>query len=179
MRKQGVPSLVDLCVQVAIDNVRYLGDVGETDFHLLERILPHCTLDQLVHLENCTEINNVLPIAHANGHKLLKADFAEITRVEFRSWGCKISWKQSQHVQVCTKIPPSSRKRTFYGGVNASNICNTKSGLMKKAKLEVLNSREVKNLAASKVVQRNHSVTPMKKPVVSSRFAASSSSKTR
>lgn len=50
-----VPSLVDLCVQIAIDNVRYLGDVGETDFHLLERILPHCTLDQLVHIEHCTE----------------------------------------------------------------------------------------------------------------------------
>ncbi|XP_022773773.1 uncharacterized protein LOC111316023 [Durio zibethinus] len=49
MRKP--PSLVDLCVRMAIDNVRYLGDDGETDSHLLERILPHCTMDQLLHVE--------------------------------------------------------------------------------------------------------------------------------
>lgn len=53
-----VPSLVDLCVQTAIDNVRYLGDVGETDSHLLERILPHCTLEQLIHVENSTQVRN-------------------------------------------------------------------------------------------------------------------------
>ncbi|XP_075498014.1 elongin-A-like isoform X2 [Primulina tabacum] len=56
-----VPSLVDLCIQVAIDNVRYLGDVGETDFHLLERILPHCTLDQLMHIENNTKGRDLSP----------------------------------------------------------------------------------------------------------------------
>ena len=53
---QGIPSLVDLCVQIAVLNVRYLGNVGETEFHLLERILPHCTMDQLIHVENCTEV---------------------------------------------------------------------------------------------------------------------------
>ncbi|MBA0683221.1 hypothetical protein Goari_024893 [Gossypium aridum] len=49
------PSLVDLCVRTVIDNVRYLGDVGETDSHLLERILPHCTVDQLLHVETSTK----------------------------------------------------------------------------------------------------------------------------
>lgn len=53
-----IPSLVDLCVQTAIDNVRYLGDVGETDSHLLERILPHCSLEQLIHVENSTQVRN-------------------------------------------------------------------------------------------------------------------------
>lgn len=56
MKMLKVPSLVDLCVQLAIDNVRYLGDVGETDYHLLDRILSHCTLDQLMHIENSTEV---------------------------------------------------------------------------------------------------------------------------
>lgn len=56
MRK--APSLVDLCVHLAIDNVRYLGDVGETDSHLLNRILCHCTLDQLTHIENSTVVRN-------------------------------------------------------------------------------------------------------------------------
>lgn len=51
-----VPSLVDLCVQTAIDNVRYLGDVGGVGEQLLERILPHCDVDQLKHIEDCSEV---------------------------------------------------------------------------------------------------------------------------
>lgn len=46
-----IPTLLELCVQTAIDNVRYLGDVGETDIDLLGEILPHCTADQLMHIE--------------------------------------------------------------------------------------------------------------------------------
>jgi len=51
-----IPTLVDLCVQTVIDNVRYLGDVGHVDQHLLERILPHCTVDQLMHVEKSTKV---------------------------------------------------------------------------------------------------------------------------
>lgn len=58
--KRKVPSLVDLCVRTAIDNVRYLGDVGETDIDLLEHILPHCTVDQLMHIEKSTEVSDLL-----------------------------------------------------------------------------------------------------------------------
>ena len=52
--------MVDLCVRTAIDNLRYLGDVGETDLYLLDRILPHCTVDQLMRVEKCTEVRNSL-----------------------------------------------------------------------------------------------------------------------
>lgn len=52
------PSLVDLCVNTAIDNLRYLGDVGETDLYLLDRILPHCTLDQLMHVEKSSQVGS-------------------------------------------------------------------------------------------------------------------------
>ncbi|XP_022741843.1 uncharacterized protein LOC111293337 [Durio zibethinus] len=62
MRKP--PSLVDLCVRTAIDNVRYLGDVGETDSHLLERILPHCTVDQLLHVEKSTKGRDLTPVTN-------------------------------------------------------------------------------------------------------------------
>ncbi|XP_034702734.1 uncharacterized protein LOC117927349 isoform X2 [Vitis riparia] len=55
--------------------------------------------------------------------------------------------KQSRQVKICTKVPPSSNKRCFYGGPGTSNL---KSNLMKKAKVECLNSPEVKNLAAMK-----------------------------
>lgn len=51
-----VPSLLELCVQTAIDNVRYLGDVGGIDTQLLERILPHCSADQLKHIEDSSEV---------------------------------------------------------------------------------------------------------------------------
>jgi len=51
-----IPTLVDLCVQKVIDNVRYLGNVGCVDQHLLERILPHCTVDQLMHVEKSTKV---------------------------------------------------------------------------------------------------------------------------
>jgi elongin-A len=57
-----VPSLVDLCVRIAIDNVRYLGDVGETDLHLLERILRHCSEDQLMHVEKNSVGRDLSPI---------------------------------------------------------------------------------------------------------------------
>lgn len=55
MVSRNVPCLVDLCIQTAIDNVRYIGDVGETDTHLLKHILPHCTVEQLAHIEKCSE----------------------------------------------------------------------------------------------------------------------------
>ena len=55
-REMRTPSLVDLCVQKVIDNVRYLGNVGSLDQHLLEQILPHCTADQLMHVEKSTKV---------------------------------------------------------------------------------------------------------------------------
>lgn len=212
MRK--APSLVDLCVQLAIDNVRYLGDVGETDFHLLDRILSHCTLDQLTHIENKTEGRDLSPVTDKLWKKFYKLQFgvdSTNTVVErMRQRKVTFKWrqlyeakvkereeatqksldrikqryqeedarKQSRQVQLCSKVPPPSKKRSFYGGVAASNIYNTKSGLLKKAKLEFINSREVKNIAAmkNKVVHRNHSVSSTRKPIVNSGFAASSSS---
>ncbi|XP_076905015.1 uncharacterized protein LOC143560636 [Bidens hawaiensis] len=59
-----IPTLVDLCVQKAIDNVRYLGDVGETDAYLLERFLPHCTEEQLKHIEDSTEDRDLSPVTN-------------------------------------------------------------------------------------------------------------------
>ncbi|XWS16594.1 hypothetical protein CRYUN_Cryun34aG0102500 [Craigia yunnanensis] len=56
------PSLIDIYVRSVIDNVRYLGDVGEIDTHLLERILPHCTMEQLMHVEMSTKEKGLSPI---------------------------------------------------------------------------------------------------------------------
>lgn len=67
MLERKVPSLVDMCIQLAIDNIRYLGDVGETDLHLLERILPHCKVDQLKHIEDSTKVRVPKYIRMLNG----------------------------------------------------------------------------------------------------------------
>lgn len=55
------PSLLDLCVRTAIDNVRYIGYVGGVDFQLLEQILQHCTLEQLKHIEDATHVRRFSP----------------------------------------------------------------------------------------------------------------------
>lgn len=69
------PSLVDLCVQTAIDNLRYLGNVGPVDHHLLERILPHCTLDQLTHIENASEGMDLSPVTDKLWKKFFEKQF--------------------------------------------------------------------------------------------------------
>ncbi|PSS05734.1 putative protein isoform 1 [Actinidia chinensis var. chinensis] len=62
MTRMKAPSLVDLCVQMAVKNVRYPGDLGETDLHLLDRILPHYTVDQLKHIGDSTEGSDLSPV---------------------------------------------------------------------------------------------------------------------
>ncbi|KAL7000615.1 hypothetical protein U1Q18_001767 [Sarracenia purpurea var. burkii] len=184
--KQKVPSLVDLCVQTAIDNVRYLGDVGETDQHLLEHILPHCTVEQLMHVEDSTEGRDLNPVTDKLWKKFYESQFgvnsANLVIERMKQRKVSFKWrklyeaklkdleeaqqksfdrirelykkedarKQSRQVQLCTKVPPSRNKRSFYEGGPGSNISNTKSSIMKKSKLQFLNCREVKNLAAMK-----------------------------
>ncbi|XP_010525255.1 PREDICTED: elongin-A-like isoform X2 [Tarenaya hassleriana] len=58
------PSLVELCITTAIDNVRFIGYVGGIDFQLLDQILPHCTVEQLMHVEDCTEDTDLSPITN-------------------------------------------------------------------------------------------------------------------
>nr|XP_016506946.1 PREDICTED: uncharacterized protein LOC107824664 isoform X1 [Nicotiana tabacum]XP_016506948.1 PREDICTED: uncharacterized protein LOC107824664 isoform X1 [Nicotiana tabacum]XP_016506949.1 PREDICTED: uncharacterized protein LOC107824664 isoform X1 [Nicotiana tabacum] len=71
------PYLVDLCVQKAIDNVRFLGDVGETEFHLLQRILPHCSLEQLMHVENLSQGRDLSPVTDKLWKRFYKIQFGE------------------------------------------------------------------------------------------------------
>lgn len=215
---RGIPSLVDLCVQTVVLNVRYLGNVGETEFHLLDRILPHCTMDQLTHIENCTEGRDLSPVTNKLWKKFYERQFGAESvelvvermkkrRVEFKwrdlykaksqeveekekkilerlkqRYTDEAAQKQKRQIQLCTKVPPSSCKRSFFGAAGPDNsTSNTKSNIMKKAKLEFLNSREVKNLAAmkNKAVQRSYSVSSARKPSGFSSVASSSACKTK
>lgn len=201
--KRKVPSLVDLCVSLAVENVKYLGDVGETDLHLLDRILPHCTLDQLMHIEKSTVGRDLSSVTDKLWKTFYEKQFGErstdVVIQRMRQKKVSFRWlqlyeaklkdiaeaenklaarirqlykkeddrKQSRQVRLCSKVPPSSNKRSFCGGSGPGyNLSNGKSNLMKKAKMDFLKSREVQNIAAMKknALQRNSSSSSMMKP---------------
>ncbi|GAB4824806.1 hypothetical protein Ancab_007676 [Ancistrocladus abbreviatus] len=197
------PSLVDLCVQTVIDNIRYLGNVGETDAHLLERILPHCTVDQLMHVEDETEGRDLSLVTDKLWKKFFEAKFgveatkSVIERMKNRKvrftwrqlYQAKLSLqeevqkesvdritqlykevnarKQSRQIKFTTKVPTETKKRSFHGGFGGGcNFSNTKSNIMKKAKIDYLNCQEFKNRVAMKksVPQKSISASPSIKP---------------
>ncbi|OEL24881.1 hypothetical protein BAE44_0014099, partial [Dichanthelium oligosanthes] len=69
-------SLVDLCVQKAIDNLRYLGNVDGIEMRLLKRILPHCTLGQLTRIESRTEMD-LSPVTDPLWRRFYQREFGE------------------------------------------------------------------------------------------------------
>ncbi|XP_039137641.1 uncharacterized protein LOC120275185 [Dioscorea cayenensis subsp. rotundata] len=181
MGKRKIPTLLDLCIQTAIDNLRYIGDVGELELYLLKDILPHCTIDQLMHIEDSTEGRDLSPVTDRLWKRFYVQQFGEdnanlvIKRMKQRDLVFK--WrqlfeaktkereeaqqklseklkqryaeeqakKQSRQIKICAKVPPSSSKRGFFGGGGSGyDVSNVKSNLMKKAKLEYLNSHEAK-----------------------------------
>lgn len=73
----GPPSLLNLCLQSAIDNVRYIGDVGETDSDLLKVILAHCTPEQLKFIEDSTEGRDLSPVTDGLWLKFYERKFGE------------------------------------------------------------------------------------------------------
>ncbi|XP_021898463.1 transcription elongation factor B polypeptide 3 [Carica papaya] len=197
-----VPSLIDLCIRTAIDNVRYLGDVGETDLHLLEHILPHCTIDQLMHVEKSSKGRDLSPVTDKlwkifyekqfgaksvnlviermkqkkvafRWKQLYEAKLKDVHEAENKAvdrlkqlYKKEDARKQSRQIQLCTKVPPGS-KRSFFGGSGPGfNISNTKSNLMKKAKIDLLKSQEMKNIAAMKknAVQKGYSAASAVRP---------------
>ncbi|KAL3678322.1 hypothetical protein R1sor_021278 [Riccia sorocarpa] len=64
------PALEELCIRSAIDNLDHIRDVGHTDTRLLKVILPHCTPEQLLKIEENTkgrdlsQITNELWLGH-------------------------------------------------------------------------------------------------------------------
>ncbi|CAN6479295.1 unnamed protein product [Victoria cruziana] len=180
-----IPSLVDLCVRTAIDNIKYIGDVGETDINLLKFILPHCTADQLMHIEASSSgrdlsavtdnlwkrhYEQLFGVENANvvikrmkkvqrcykWRDLYKAKLKERDEAQRKSvdrlktlYAQEVLKKQSRQIRICSKIPPSSSKRSYSeASGSCSSFSNVKGNLMKKAKMEYLNSHEAKIHAA-------------------------------
>ncbi|GMP67658.1 hypothetical protein CsSME_00027576 [Camellia sinensis var. sinensis] len=219
MTRRKVPSLVDLCVQAAVDNVRYLGDVGDTDIQLLDRILSHCTVEQLMHVENSTEGRDLSPVTDKLWKRFYELQFGgkSTNLVIERMKQKKVSFKWKKLYEAKAKDLEEAQQKSFdrikelykkedaragiaksdwslgppvveetksagtalHKGPGSSNISNTKSSIMKKAKLQFLNSHETKNLAAMKrnSVQKSHSISPMRKPGVFPGNGSASTSK--
>ncbi|KVI05261.1 RNA polymerase II transcription factor SIII, subunit A [Cynara cardunculus var. scolymus] len=110
-----VPSLVDLCVQKAVDNVRYLGDVGETDLHLLERFLPHCTVEQLTHIEDSTEERDLSPVTDKLWKNFYMLQFgSKSTNVVIeRMKEKKVSFKWRQLYEAKVKDVDEAQQKSF------------------------------------------------------------------
>ncbi|KEH17889.1 RNA polymerase II transcription factor SIII (elongin) subunit A [Medicago truncatula] len=169
MKRKDQTPLVDLCVEKAIDNVKYLGDVSHVDHHMLERILPHCTLEQLMHIEKTNKGMDLSPITdqlwkkffekqfginctnelyEAKVKKMARAENEAVDRLTKR-YKEEDARKQSRQIKTCTKLPPSERR---FCGDNGSgyNLSVKSSNIMKKSKKDFLNSFEVKNITAMK-----------------------------
>ncbi|MBA0557256.1 hypothetical protein Golob_014334 [Gossypium lobatum] len=184
------PSLVDLCVRTVIDNVRYLGDVGETDSHLLERILPHCTVDQLLHVETSTkgrDLSSVTDKLWKNFYELqfgresmkIVIERMKLKKVSFRwrqLYEAKLKDVQEAENKAIDRLKQLYKKEDARSGPGY-NMSNVKSNIMKKAKIDLMKSQEVKNLAAmkKKAVQSHHSGTTITK---SSGFCGKNSAST-
>lgn len=114
------PSLVDLCVQTAIDNIQYIGDVGETDFGLLKLILAHCTSDQLLFIENSTEGRDLSPVTDDLWQNFYARRFGEESAdlVRKRMKQKKISFKWSLLFQAKAKEQEEQQQKSLERSLN-------------------------------------------------------------
>ena len=75
MEKGKLIALDDRWVSIAIDNLDSFGDVGYLDFKFLEQVLPHCSKDQLIHIEKSTKDKDLSPITDKLWKKFFEIEF--------------------------------------------------------------------------------------------------------
>ncbi|KAJ4760338.1 Elongin-A [Rhynchospora pubera] len=92
------PSLVDLCINLAMENVRYIGSVSGLDSNLLERILPHCNITQLTRIENCSKGTDLSPVTDKLWKRFYEMEYGvdNATRVIERMQQKKVQFKWKQ-----------------------------------------------------------------------------------
>jgi elongin-A len=99
-----VVSLLELSVRKAIDNLQYIGDVGETDIQLLKRILPHCTAEQLNHIETSTKGRDLSPVTDELWRKCYGRKFGndavDMVQERMSKRNCKFKWRQLFQAKV-------------------------------------------------------------------------------
>ncbi|KAL5565265.1 hypothetical protein UlMin_028429 [Ulmus minor] len=184
MMKLKAPCLVDLCVKTMIDNLRYLGDVGETNLHLLNQILPHCSIDHLERVEKGSQGRDLSPVTDELWKKFYEKEFgveslndtvkrmkhaklsfrwkqlyeAEAEKADMACEKIEKLYKKEDALRICTKVPPST-KRSFWGGSGPGYNVSSKSKIMKKTKVEYL-----KRILYKKINFTTHSITITETP---------------
>ncbi|XP_047073752.1 uncharacterized protein LOC124683236 [Lolium rigidum] len=90
------PSLLELSVRKAIDNLRHMESVDGVDTPLLRRILPHCTLEQLTRIESRTE-TDLTPVTDVLWKGFYRRQFGEENTKHvvdrMRRSGTRYRWK--------------------------------------------------------------------------------------
>ncbi|KAI5006065.1 hypothetical protein ZWY2020_033308 [Hordeum vulgare] len=90
-------SLLELCFRSAVDNLRYMNSVDNLEMGLLKRILPHCTLEQLTHIESCTQMD-LTGVTDVLWKRFFQREFGEadmnVAIKRMKESGVRYKWKK-------------------------------------------------------------------------------------
>ncbi|KAM5556086.1 hypothetical protein ABKV19_023796 [Rosa sericea] len=180
MEKGRLIRLNDHWVSIAIDNLDSFGDVGYLDFEFLDQVLPHCSKDQLIHIEKSTKDVDLTPITNKLWKRFFEREFGGkatdevIQKMKIK----KMSFKWSELYQAKSKrmeedekevgerlkklyekeaARKQSRQVKVVDKVPPSSSSNKRTGSKKESKLmsklrkQHLNCLEVRNNEAMKM----------------------------
>lgn len=140
------------------------GNVSDVDFNILERILPHCTVDQLWNIEKSTRGRDLSPITDKLWEKICEAKFGADPRIEkIKRANVVFRWvdvyeakleadrlkNQGHQIFEAARIQipsSSSNNERSSSGSGINNVSSRKGSVpMKKLRSEVRNCLEVRN----------------------------------
>ncbi|XP_047080155.1 uncharacterized protein LOC124690871 [Lolium rigidum] len=142
------PSLLELCVRKAIDNLRRIESVDGVDTPLLRRILPHCDLEQLTRIESRTA-TDLTPVTDVLWQGFYRRQFGEehTSRVadRMRRAGARYRWKElfraktKQQKEVEDRMVEALTSKCRAGNAESgmSSGSGYKNPMLKKARMEV------------------------------------------
>nr|XP_051196035.1 uncharacterized protein LOC127309094 [Lolium perenne] len=139
------PSLLDICVRKAIDNLRRVESVDGVDTALLRRILPHCDLEQLTRIESRT-VTDLTPVTDVLWKGFYRRQFGEehTGRVVDRMQRAGARYKWKDLFRAKTKQQKEVEDRMVEALTSKCRARNAESGgsgyknpMLKKARMEV------------------------------------------
>ncbi|EMS51051.1 Transcription elongation factor B polypeptide 3 [Triticum urartu] len=143
-------SLLDLCIRSAVDNLRTLNSVDIVPDELLKRILPHCTLEQLRHIESCTHAD-LTDVTDVLWKRFFQREFGEenmnLAIKRMKENGVRYKWKKlfeartekQKQVEARMSAGLKNKYQAANAGSGSSSLANSsyKSPILKKARMEV------------------------------------------
>ncbi|XP_047312980.1 uncharacterized protein LOC124916300 [Impatiens glandulifera] len=107
-------TLVELCVKKAIDDLKYLGDVGETDINILDSILSHCTIQQLAHIEESTKGRDLSQVTNKLWKRFYQSEFSvdnvNLVIERMRENNVSFKWKMLYYAKKKKDIEDAQEK---------------------------------------------------------------------